>query len=100
MRRPTAEIVRSQYAMLERAGKPRPLAEDELVRRLDAQVAAILAALAKARQVDLLVVDYPELVADPSPWIAKLGDFLGRDLLREPGAMAAAVDPALRRQRS
>lgn len=99
MRRPTAEIVRSQYAMLERAGKPRPLAEDELVRRLDAQVAAILAALAKAKQVDLLVVDYPGLVADPSAQIAKIADFLGKDCLPHPGRMASAVDSSLRRQR-
>jgi len=100
MRRPTAEIVRSQYAMLERAGKPRPIAEDELARRLDAQLTAMLKALGASKQVDLLVVDYPELVADPAPWIAKIGDFLGQEFLPRREAMASAVDPKLRRQRS
>jgi tetratricopeptide (TPR) repeat protein len=99
MRRPTAEIVRSQYAMLERAGKERLMDEAELARRLDAQVASILRALSKAKQVELLVVDYPELVAAPAPWVDKLAAFLGKEVLPRPEAMVAAVDPKLRRQR-
>ncbi|MFN7341482.1 MAG: alkaline phosphatase family protein [Opitutia bacterium] len=100
MRRPTAEIVRSQYAMLERAGKPRLIEEAELARRLDAQVAGILKGLAAHKQVELLVVDYPELVADPAAQIPRIADFLGKDCLPHPGRMASAVDSSLRRQRA
>jgi hypothetical protein len=100
MRRPTAEIVRSQYAMLERAGKPRLIEEAELARRLDAQVAGILKVLAAHKQVELLVVDYPELVSDPAAQIPRIADFLGKDCLPHPGRMASAVDSSLRRQRA
>jgi tetratricopeptide (TPR) repeat protein len=100
MRRPTTEIVRSQYAMLERAGKPRLIEEGELARRLDAQVAGILKALGSHKQVELLVVDYPDLVAHPSAWVDRIGEFLGQGLLPRPREMASAVDPSLRRQRS
>ncbi len=100
MRRPTAEIVRSQYAMLERTGKQPQIEEAELARRLDAQVAAILKALSSHKQVDLLVVDYPELVADPSRQIPKIAEFLGKDRLPHPEKMATAVDGSLRRQKA
>lgn len=98
MRRPTAEVVRSQLAMLERSGKPPRLEAGEIGRRMEAQAGQLLKALGEAKQVELLVVDYPELVADPSPWIVRIAAFLGGQLLPRPEAMAAVVDPALRRQ--
>lgn len=100
MRRPTAEIVRSQYAMLERTGKRPQIEEAELAKRLDAQVAAVLKGLSASKQVELLVVDYPELVADPAAQIPKIAEFLGKDRLPHPERMATAVDASLRRQKA
>lgn len=99
MRRPTAEVVRSQFAMLERSGKAPQLEAAEVARRMEAQVGDLLKALGAAKQVDLLVVDYPSLVADPAPEIARIAEFLGKDRLPHPGRMASAVDGSLRRQK-
>lgn len=98
MRRPVAEIVRSQLAMLGRSGQKPGIEPGELAKSLQAHVDGILAALGKARQVQLLIVDYPELVADPAAQIPRIAEFLGKDSLPRPEAMAGAVDRSLRRQ--
>lgn len=99
MRRPTAEVVRSQFAMLDRSGKAPQLEPAEVARRMEAQVEQLLKALEGAKQVELLVVDYPDLVANPASCTARIGDFLGRERLPRPEAMAGEVDPSLRRQK-
>lgn len=99
MRRPTPEVVRSQFAMLERSGKKPQLEEAEVARRMEAQVTQLLKGLGSAKQVKLLMVDYPELVANPAGQISLITEFLGKDVLPRPEAMAAAVDSSLRRQK-
>lgn len=100
MQRPVSEVVRSQLAMVERSGQKPKIDPAELTQRLEAHVDGILKALAKSKQVQLLVVDYPALVADPAPQIAKIAEFLGKDILPRPEAMSAAVDRSLRRQKA
>jgi hypothetical protein len=99
MRRPTSEVVRSQFAMLERSQKKPQLEEVEVARRMEAQVTHLLKGLGSAKQVKLLVIDYPELVANPTGQIPKIAEFLGKDMLPRPEAMLGAVDATLRRQK-
>jgi hypothetical protein len=51
----------------------------------------------RPRMFDVLVVDYPSLVADPARWTERIAAFIGPDLLPSPEAMNAAVRPELRR---
>lgn len=99
MQRPVSEVVRSQVAMIERSGQKQKIDTAELTKRLQAHVDGMLAALGKAKQVQLLVVDYPSLVADPAAQVPRIAEFLGKDILPRPEAMAAAVDGSLRRQK-
>ena len=99
MRRPTSEVVRSQFAMLERSQKKPQLEEVEVARRMEAQVTHLLKGLGSAKQVKLLVIDYPELVANPTGQIPQIAEFLGKDMLPRPEAMLGAVDATLRRQK-
>ena len=96
---PTAEVVRSQFAMLGRSGKAPQLEPDEVARRMETQVGHLLRALGASRQVELLVIDYPSLVADPAPQVARIAEFLGKERLPHPDRMASAVDGSLRRQK-
>jgi LPS sulfotransferase NodH len=50
--------------------------------------------------VEWLEIDYPALVRDPTPGIAKLVEFLGAGRLPNEKAMASVVDPVLHRRRS
>ncbi len=102
MTRPVAEIARSQQRMIDRRGTS----------GMDGTLTEIAAALQRHRDetlshlrghpraFDVLMVDYPSLVADPAPWIENLAAFLGPELLPHPDHMAAAVRPALHRQKS
>ena len=53
---------------------------------------------ARPRCFDCLVIDYPSLVADPGPFISRLHDFLGEDLLPFPDKMSAVIRTDLHRQ--
>ena len=101
MSRPIDEIVPSQERMKQRLGTTGAAGD----------AAAIAAVLTKHRDdtllflqqrpvyFEVLEIDYPSLVADPAPWIEKLTAFLGPELLPRPAHMAAAVQPALHRNR-
>ena len=102
MSRPVKEIVRSQEQMKRRRGT----AES------GEPAATIIAALTKhhedilnfmqirPRAFDFMVVDYPSLVADPEPWVARIAAFLGPAVLPHPGRMGDVIRPALHRIRS
>ena len=59
----------------------------------------ILDGLKAASQVDMLIVDYPRLVANPMAFVPRLREFLGAELVRTPDAMPLVVNPKLYRQR-
>lgn len=100
MRRPETEVVRSQWKMLERRGKD-PVSEAEHLAETQANhVRQILTRLASSGRVEVLEVDYPSLVSAPGPWIDQLRSFFGTAALPTSAQMAAAVKPALHRQRS
>ena len=52
-----------------------------------------------APHIEWLEIDYPALVSDPAPAIAKLVKVLGPDRLSNEKAMAAVVDPTLYRRK-
>jgi tetratricopeptide (TPR) repeat protein len=98
MWRPPEEIARSQLKMLERQGKP-SLPAKELAAGIQRHLDQTLAFLKRSPQFEVLTVEYPALVADAEPWVGRLREFLGPDRLPRAQAMAAAVQPALYRNR-
>ncbi len=95
MRRPLEEVLASQRRMLGRRGAP--AADDDA--RMEALFGRHLAEterwLAARPGVRSLAVDYPEALAAPADTARRVAAFLGGGL--DAAAMAAAVDPALRR---
>ena len=102
MRRPTEEIARSQARMIARRGTAGALADAaQLAATLETHREQTLAFLQRqAEAFEVLEIDYPSLVADPAPWVARLAEFLGPELLPQAAAMAQAVRPELQRNRS
>ena len=98
MRRPVAEVVASQRAMLARQGKASAAVPDAQLEKLFAdQLARVERWLEGRPEFTVCGVDYPELVARPVETAARLNAFLGGGL--DETAMARAVDPALYREK-
>lgn len=96
MRRDLTETLVSQEKMLERRNReaaPRDEVERAFVRHLE----KVRAWLAGQPNFAVLYVDYSELVANPERESQRISEFLGGQV--NPQAMAAAVDPALYRNR-
>ena len=100
MTRPIAEVVASQRAMTTRLGtKGANLEPEDLERGLRAHREEIRRWGGNAPHIEWLEIDYPALVRDPAPTIARLVEFLGRERLPNESAMAAVIDPALHRRK-
>ena len=98
MRRPVAEVVASQRAMLARQGKASAAVPDAQLEKLFAdQLMRVERWLEGRPEFAVCVVDYPALVADPAATAARLNVFLGGGL--DEAAMVRAVDPALYREK-
>jgi len=98
MTRPVEQVVASQFAMLERQGQAPKREAAHLAKLQEEHSAKIREVLKKGEQVEMLEVNYPDLVADPAATIAKVADFLGERFHNRP-AVAAVVKPKLHRQR-
>ena len=101
MTRPAAEVSRSQQKMRARldtaaAVPPAAAAMEPLLAQHQTE---ILAMLRQAPEVELLVVDYPALVAAPAAESARVAIFLGADILPNAAALPAAVRPELRHEK-
>ncbi|MCC6353802.1 MAG: alkaline phosphatase family protein [Verrucomicrobiae bacterium] len=101
MHRPLAEVAASQRKMLDRLGKGGGRATDEaLIRTFQAQVAQVVRILdhwqAKG-QVGVLHLKYNEVLDDPLAAAGRLAGLFGEPF--DAKAAAAAVDPALYRER-
>lgn len=99
MKRPVAEVVSSQLTMLKHRGTAQRATTEHLQKLQEDQVEECLQFLRKHSKIDLLEIEYPDLIADPARWAETLGRFLGPKVLPQPGAMVAMIDPALYRQR-
>ena len=92
------EVLKSQRAMLARQGKKgADLAHDRLKEIFTRQVQEVKKKLT-ARNIPALFVDYGECVKQPRKWAARMNAFLGGFF--DEDKMAAAIDPALKRQGS
>ena len=98
MRRPVAEVVASQRAMLARQGKAAAALPDaQLGKLFTDQLERVERLLAGHPAFEVWPVQYPALVADPAAEAARINAFLGGSL--DEAAMARAVDPALYREK-
>lgn len=100
MTRPIEEVAESQEKMTTRlATKGAELDREQLERGLHAHRIETLNWMNNAANVEFIEIDYPGLVRDPQPEIARLIDFLGKETLPNAGQMAACIDPSLHRRR-
>ena len=97
MKRPVEEIVASQWTMLARNGhKPRS-ERQHLIQTQQTHLDQTLARLRQHKNVELLEIDYSELVANPAKQIPALQDFL---TLPHPEKLTFPIRPALHRQKT
>lgn len=96
MRRPLEEVLASQRAMLERAGKQ---AADEalLAKVYRRQLEQAEQWLAAQPAFAVLFLEHSALFQNPQPTVAEVNDFLGGGM--DLAAMRGTIDPALYRQR-
>lgn len=96
MRRNLDEILASQAAMLERSG--RAGADPQAIRKaFAAHLTRLEAWLPQQPHLTALSLEYAATIGDPQAAAARIAEFLQRPL--DVTAMAAAVDPALYRNR-
>ncbi len=99
MTRPIAQVVESQWAMLERQGKPPGLDKQRMSAAMEQHSQQIRQTLAASPRIELLEVSYADLVANPQPLIDELAKFLGDRFTPGP-AVLSRIRPQLHRQRS
>ena len=98
MRRHMQEMLDSQREMLIRRGEDADRIDDtEMSRLFEKHLDDLYAWMNSKVNVEYMEVDYNAVLADPSQWVHKIQQFLGREM--DGPAMAAVVDPALNRQR-
>jgi hypothetical protein len=97
MRRPLEQVLRSQRAMLERLDEPSRHTAEQAHRALAKHLVEVEAWLEVAAHMRALPVEYEDVLAEPTPQVVRITQFLERDLRL--AAMTGAVEPALRRQR-
>ncbi len=67
MTRPVAQVVESQWAMLEHTGQKPRSEKDHLIEVQRKHSEQILDILKRSERVEVLEISYPDLVADPEP---------------------------------
>ncbi|MGJ8657024.1 MAG: alkaline phosphatase family protein [Akkermansiaceae bacterium] len=98
MKRPVEEVVDSQWKMLERQGSVPRADKQHLIQTQETHKNQILARLRQRQDVDLLEIDYPELVSNPKTQIPRLIEFLGESI-SAPEKLVSAIRPDLHRNK-
>jgi hypothetical protein len=99
MRREMTEILASQKQMLVRRGEPDSQVSDERMADLFARhLAQVEDWLAEQPHMDVLHVQYNDVLAHPATEARRINLFLGSTL--DEAKMATVVDPALYRQKA
>jgi hypothetical protein len=99
MRREMKEILASQRQMLVRRGEATDTVSDErMAEMFRKHLAEVDAWLAKQPNIDVLYVNYNQMLDAPSDPIGAINRFLGGEL--DTVAMTAVVDKSLHRQRA
>lgn len=100
MKRPLSEITASQSKMIQRLETDGAnLEQEELKRGMMVHLAQVRKWMESQENVDVLEVDYPQLIESPDQVVKQIHQFLG-DSLPQPDSMAEAVDQSLYRNRS
>jgi predicted AlkP superfamily phosphohydrolase/phosphomutase/tetratricopeptide (TPR) repeat protein len=100
MLRPLEEVARSQARMIERLGTEGAGREEAmLIEELKEHRERVMVHLQRQKNVKVLPVRFPVLVANPEAVCGLVAEFLGESLAR-PEALGSVIDPALYRQRS
>ena len=100
MVRPIEQVVASQQDMTKRLGtQGAKLDPAQLARGLRAHRDETIAWLAQTPYLEHMEVNYPALVRDPAPIIARLTEFLGANRLPHVDKMRGAVNPSLHRKK-
>jgi hypothetical protein len=99
MRRPVAEVVRSQAAMIQRLGTKSPdVSEERMIAVMTNHQKQVEDWLAKQTFVSVLPVEYHSLLADPMGESRRVAGFLAQaGVPADVEAMARQVDPGLYR---
>lgn len=98
MRRKMGEILSSQKQMLVRSGDPTDAVSDEkLAEMFRRHLTDVQSWLSQQPNIEVVYVDYNELLDDPAPAIQTINHFLGGGL--DAQAMASVIDKTLYRQR-
>ncbi len=100
MVRPIDEVVQSQNSMTQRLGTTlNELESEQLSRALLEHRTQAIEWLEKHPRLDLLVVEYNDLLQNPDPHISKIIEFLGPEKVNGFEAMRARIDKNLYRNR-
>ena len=100
MTRPIEEVAVSQRAMISRlATKGAELDNEQLQRGLKMHRNETLHWLKSVPHMEFIEIDYPTLIQNPGPEIARLVEFLGADRLPNSAEMAKVIDPSLHRKK-
>ena len=98
MRRKLEEVVASQNVMLERSGKEGGgLPDAKLLEVFRAEIDKSNKWLAEQPNFEILYINYNEIIAEPTPQVNRINEFLGGKLNTQ--AMLQIVDPTLYRQK-
>jgi predicted AlkP superfamily phosphohydrolase/phosphomutase/tetratricopeptide (TPR) repeat protein len=98
MTRPLEQVVASQWAMLDHRGEQPKSEKSHLIEVQREYSRQILATLRRSNRVEILEVDFPALMADAAPVIARLAAFLPGQFLPGP-EVSACIKPRLFRHR-
>lgn len=99
MQRAIAEVLASQRQMLIRRGEdPDRVSDVEMAQYFEQHLAKVKGWLAAQKQIQVLYLDYNELLRQPAPQIRRINAFLDGRL--DESRMAAMIDPSLYRQRA
>jgi hypothetical protein len=98
VRRNMEEILASQKQMLIRQGKPTDSVSDEKLSRLfERHLERVLAWIEQQPNIDVLCVNYNEILKEPEKHLGNINEFLGNALNMK--RLASVVDRALYRHR-
>ena len=99
MHRPVAEVVASQWKMLERSNQVPRSEKEHLIQTQQTHVEQTLAQLRQRKDVQLLEIDYPKIVADSRSQLPNLIAFLG-DTAPAPEKLTTAIRKDLHRNKA
>lgn len=99
MLRPVEEVVASQWKMLERSNQAPRSEKEHLIQTQQTHLEQTLAQLRQRKDIDLIEIDYPKMVADPHSQLPQLIAFLG-DTAPAPEELTTAIRKDLHRNKA